>query len=123
MARPLSQVAPEWWDYTTLDPEILSDAAKLTEKSLFKLSRPGFTVHYHETLEDFYLAEALEYVESWQKATADNPVGLTSGSKTASRSGSTIRFPSPRPTSRCASTGSTKSSECRKRIFISPPAT
>lgn len=76
MARPLSQVAPEWWDYTTLDPEILSDAAKLTEKSLFKLSRPGFTVHYHETLEDFYLAEALEYVESWQKATADNPVGL-----------------------------------------------
>ena len=76
MARPLSQVAPEWWDYTTLDPEILSDAAKLTEKTLFKLSRPGFTVHYHETLEDFYLAEALEYVESWQKATADNPVGL-----------------------------------------------
>ncbi len=76
MARPLSQVAPEWWDYTTLDPEILADAAKLTEKSLFKLSRPGFTVHYHETLEDFYLAEALEYVESWQKATADNPVGL-----------------------------------------------
>ena len=76
MARPLSKVAPDWWDYTTLDPEILADAAKLTEKTLFKLSRPGFTVHYHETIEDFYLAEALEYVESWQKATADHPVGL-----------------------------------------------
>lgn len=76
MARPLSKVAPDWWDYTTLDPEILADAARLTEKTLFKLSRPGFTVHYHETIEDFYLAEALEYIESWKQATADNPVGL-----------------------------------------------
>ena len=23
MARPMSKVAPDWWDYTTLDPEIL----------------------------------------------------------------------------------------------------
>ena len=61
MARAISKVAPQWWDYTTLDAEILGDAAKLTEKTLFKLSRPGFTVHYYETLEDFYLAEALEY--------------------------------------------------------------
>ncbi|MGI5832410.1 MAG: glucosamine-6-phosphate isomerase [Thermoguttaceae bacterium] len=76
MSRPLSKVAPEWWDYTTLDPEILADAAKLTEKSLFKLSRPGFTVHYYETIEEFYAAEALEYVEAWKKATADNPVGI-----------------------------------------------
>ena len=30
MARPLSKVAPDWWDYTTLDEEILRDAAKLT---------------------------------------------------------------------------------------------
>ena len=76
MSRPLSKVAPEWWDYTTLDPEILADAAKLTEKSLFKLSRPGFTVHYYETIEEFYAAEALEYVEAWKKATADNPAGI-----------------------------------------------
>ena len=46
MARPLSKIAPDWWDYTTLDPEILADAAKLTEETLFKLSRPGFTVQY-----------------------------------------------------------------------------
>lgn len=76
MARPLSKVAPDWWDYTTLDPEILADAAKLTEKTLFKLSRPGFTIWYHETIEDFYLAEALEYIEAWKQATPDNPVGL-----------------------------------------------
>ena len=76
MARPLSKVAPDWWDYTTLDPESLADAAKLTEKTLFKLSRPGFTIWYHETIEDFYLAEALEYIEAWKQATPDNPVGL-----------------------------------------------
>ncbi|MDO5554331.1 MAG: glucosamine-6-phosphate isomerase [Planctomycetia bacterium] len=76
MARPLSKVAPDWWDYTTLDPEILADAAKLTEESLFKLSRPGFTIHYYETIEEFYCAEALEYIEAWQQATADNPVGI-----------------------------------------------
>ena len=76
MVRPLSKVAPQWWDYTTLDKEIIDDAAKLTEETLFQLSRPGFTVHYHETLEDFYLCEALEYIEAWKMATADNPVGI-----------------------------------------------
>ena len=76
MTRPLSKVAPQWWDYTTLDQEIIDDAAKLTEETLFQLSRPGFTVHFHETLEDFYLAEALEYIEAWKKATADNPCGI-----------------------------------------------
>ena len=29
MPRPLSSVAPDWWDYTTLDPELISDAARL----------------------------------------------------------------------------------------------
>ena len=76
MARPISKVAPDWWDYTTLDNELLEDAAKLTEKTLFKLSRPGFQIHYHETLEDFYLAEALEYIEAWRRATPDNPTGI-----------------------------------------------
>jgi glucosamine-6-phosphate deaminase len=76
MARPISKVAPDWWDYTTLDPELLEDAARLTEKSLLKLSRPGFRIHYYETLEDFYLAEALEYVEAWRQSTPDNPAGI-----------------------------------------------
>src|SRR5438128_474050 len=76
MARITSKVAPQWWDYTTLDSAILEDAAKLTEKTLFKLSRPGFKVHYYETLEDFYLAEALEYIEAWRQATASKPAGI-----------------------------------------------
>jgi len=28
MTRKLSMLAPDWWDYTTLDDEILSDVAR-----------------------------------------------------------------------------------------------
>lgn len=76
MARPLSKIAPEWWDYTTLDPKILKDAARLTPEKMLRLSRPGFKVVFYDTLEEFYLAEALEYIEAWKQATADNPVGI-----------------------------------------------
>jgi glucosamine-6-phosphate deaminase len=76
MSRPLSKLAPAWWDYTTLDPEILSDAARLTETDLVQLSRPGFTVRIYDTIEEFYLAEALEYIDAWQQSTADNPAGV-----------------------------------------------
>src|SRR3954469_666175 len=76
MPRPISKVAPDWWDYTTLDPKILEDAARLKEKDVLQLSRPGFKVHFHDTIGDFYLAEALEYVEAWRKATPDNPAGI-----------------------------------------------
>ena len=76
MARPISKVAPQWWDYTTLEPEILNDAAKLDEKDILQLSRPGFRVSFYETLEEFYLAEALEYIEAWKQATPDNPAGI-----------------------------------------------
>jgi len=69
-------LAPDWWDYTTLDDEILDDAARLTPEQMLGLSREGFKVVFYDTLEDFYLAEALEYVVSWKQATADNPVGL-----------------------------------------------
>lgn len=76
MARKLSSIAPDWWDYTTLDDEIIRDAAKLSADDVFQLSRPGFNVVYYDTLEDFYLAEALEYINAWRQATADNPVGI-----------------------------------------------
>ncbi len=76
MPRPLSKLAPDWWDYTTLDPEILRDAARLTPRDMQKLSRDGFRVVFYDTLEDFYLAEALEYIEAWRQATADEPVGV-----------------------------------------------
>jgi glucosamine-6-phosphate deaminase len=76
MSRRISKLAPGWWDYTTLDQEILDDAAKLTARNLQQLSRPGFTVHFYETIEEFYCAEALEYVHAWMQATADNPAGV-----------------------------------------------
>ena len=76
MARKLSMLAPEWWDFTTLDDEILRDAAALAPEDLLQLSRDGFKVVFYDTLEDFYLAEALEYITSWMQATADNPVGI-----------------------------------------------
>ncbi len=76
MGRPLSKVAPEWWDYTTLDSKILEDAARLTADDLLGLSRKGFEVRIFDTLEEFYCAEALEYIHTWQQATADNPVGI-----------------------------------------------
>ena len=74
--RPLSQVAPGWWDYTTLDRAILDEAARLTPDDLLDLARPGFAVTFYDTLEDFYLAEALEYIAAWRQATPDNPAGL-----------------------------------------------
>lgn len=76
MPRPLSKVAPDWWDYTTLDQDILADAARLSAKDLMELSRDGFQVTFYDTLEEFYCAEALEYVHAWQQATADNPTGI-----------------------------------------------
>ena len=76
MTRPLSKIAPDWWDYTTLDPQLLSDAADLTAEDTLALSREGFQVKFYDTLEDFYLAEALEYIDAWKASTTDNPVGI-----------------------------------------------
>ena len=76
MARPISKLAPGWWDYTTLDKEILEDAAKLTEKDLVELSRPGFSVRIYDTPQEFFAAQALEYLEAWRQSTPDNPVGI-----------------------------------------------
>ncbi|MEM9480134.1 MAG: glucosamine-6-phosphate isomerase [Verrucomicrobiota bacterium] len=76
MPRRLSKISPDWWDYTTLEPDIIQDAAKLTAEDLQQLSRPGFRVVFYDTLEDFYLAEALEYIQVWKQATPDNPVGI-----------------------------------------------
>ena len=76
MPRLLSTLAPDWWDYTTLDPELLRDASRLTIKDLEQLSRPGFQVVMYDTEEDFYLAEALEYIVAWKQATDARPAGI-----------------------------------------------
>jgi glucosamine-6-phosphate deaminase len=44
MSRKLSSIAPDWWDYTTLDTDIIKEAAQLTAEKMLKLSRPGFKV-------------------------------------------------------------------------------
>lgn len=76
MKRRLSAIAPDWWDYTTLPQDLIADAAKLAPRDVQQLSRPGFRVVFYDTLEEFYLAEALEYIEAWRLSTADNPVGI-----------------------------------------------
>lgn len=76
MPRKLSAIAADWWDYTTLDPELTEAVARLTVKDVERLSRPGFKVVMYDTHEEFYLAEALEYVDAWRRSTDDNPVGI-----------------------------------------------
>ena len=74
--RRLSKVAPDWWDYTTLDDDILNKAASLTVEDFPKLQRKGFTIKMYDTIESFYTAEALEYVKCWIASTSVNPIGI-----------------------------------------------
>ena len=76
MPRPLSKLAPGWWDYTTLDSDLLKDAASLDERKVRSLKRPGFQVHFYDSVEEFYAAEALEYIDAWMQSTPDNPAGI-----------------------------------------------
>jgi len=75
-AHRASVISPDWWDYTCLPSELIDEAARLTPRDLERLSRPGFRIVFYETLEDFYLAEALEYIDAWRQSTVDNPVGI-----------------------------------------------
>lgn len=74
--RKRSVVAPDWWDYTTINEDLVADVAKLTVKDMEQLSRPGFKVVMYDTIEEFYLAEALEYIDAWKQSTPDNPTGI-----------------------------------------------
>jgi len=74
--RALSKISADWWDYTTLDRSILDAAARITINDLKKLERPGFKINLFDTIEEFYCAEAMEYIKCWMKATADNPCGI-----------------------------------------------
>ena len=76
MSRSFSTIAPAWWDYTTLEPEILRDAARLDERALAGLARPGFAIHFYDTLAEFFLAEALEYITAWRQSSPGNPCGI-----------------------------------------------
>ncbi|MFA6816352.1 MAG: glucosamine-6-phosphate isomerase [Lentisphaeria bacterium] len=74
--RNLSKISKDWWDYTTLDRSILDAAARLTIEDLPKLQRKGFKINIFETLQEFYCAEALEYIKVWKQATAARPCGV-----------------------------------------------
>jgi len=74
--RNMSKVSSGWWDYTTLDEEILKDAARLSIDDIKRLERPGFAIKFYDTLESFYTAEALEYIKCWKQSTPDNPAGI-----------------------------------------------
>lgn len=76
MGRKISMLAPGWWDFTTLDDELLNDASRLTPKDILQLSREGFRIIFYDKLEDFYLAEALEYITAWKQSSPDNPAGI-----------------------------------------------
>jgi len=76
MSRKTSMLAPGWWDFTTLDNTLLYDVAKLSANDLLELSREGVKVLFYDTIEEFYLAEALEYIAAWRQATPDEPSGI-----------------------------------------------
>lgn len=76
MPRKLSTIAPDWWDYTTLENDLIAEAARLSPADMARLSRDGFRVVFYDTLEEFYLAEALEYIHAWRQATPDRPAGI-----------------------------------------------
>jgi len=74
--RNVSKISKDFWDYTTLDPQLLHEAARLTERDLEQLARPGFTMKFYDTVEAFFNAEALEYVWTWRQASASRPTGI-----------------------------------------------
>lgn len=74
--RKQSILAEGWWDYTTLDEKMLHDAAQLSERDVAELTRPGFRVVFYDTLESFYMNEALEYISAWRRATPSRPTGI-----------------------------------------------
>jgi len=74
--RAISKLAPAWWDYTTLDRSILDEAAKITIDTLKDYERPGFKINIYDTVQEFYAAEALEYIQAWLQATPEKPCGV-----------------------------------------------
>ncbi len=76
MARPLSKIAPGWWDYTTLPRDLLDEVARLGPQDIENLSRDGFKVVMYDDLRELFLAEALEYIDAWRQATPDQPAGI-----------------------------------------------
>lgn len=74
--RTMSKVAVDWWDYTTLDEELLKEAAAIELQDLKGLQRPGFEIRLYETRDEFFLAEALEYIRAFSSSSLTHPTGI-----------------------------------------------
>ncbi|MCM8533181.1 MAG: hypothetical protein NE330_18580 [Lentisphaeraceae bacterium] len=70
------KISPQWWDYTSLDNELLDEVGALSFEDVIALSRVGFKIKIYENVQEFYTAQALEYITSWQKSTSTNPTGI-----------------------------------------------
>lgn len=73
-----SIIAPGWWDYTSLnlDEDVIEEIASLSCDDILGLERPGFKIKFYESIQEFYLAEALEYIEAWSQSSEENPTGI-----------------------------------------------
>lgn len=70
------KISPQWWDYTSLDDELLDEIGALSFEDILALSRNGFKIKIYENLQEFYTAQALEYLTSWKQSTSTNPTGI-----------------------------------------------
>ena len=71
--RAYSKISADWWDYTTLDREILDAASRITIENLKSFERPGFKINLFDTYQEFYCAEALEYIGEFELV-INNPI-------------------------------------------------
>jgi LmbE family N-acetylglucosaminyl deacetylase len=49
-------------------PHGLNDALRLDERKLKSPARPGFQIHFYDTVQEFYASEALEYIDAWRQS-------------------------------------------------------
>ena len=49
--RAFSKISQDWWDYTTLDRDILDAAARITLDTLKSYERPGFKINLYNTFQ------------------------------------------------------------------------
>ena len=73
--RP-SSIAPDWWDYTTLENDLINDAARLTQRDIQQLSRPRFQGGDVRHAGGFLPRRGAGIHRRVAAGTADNPVGI-----------------------------------------------
>ena len=76
--RNSSKIAADWWDYTTLRRGNIKCCCRAYGKGhQASLKGPGFAVKFYDTIESFYLAEALEYISCWKQVNQmASPAGI-----------------------------------------------